>query len=248
MQLRLLFFIFFLIISFAVEAQQSFLLHGIVIKKGSTDRLAQVLITNRHTNMKMMSDELGWFKINVSVGDTLIFAAPDYTDVEQVVQSTRDMAVYMQPVIKLNQVTIQGKSEKQELNDVMQDYRKQGTFYNGKPPALSMLTSPLTGLYELFGKTPARARHFAQYSKDELEYSTVRKRFTKDLVKRITKIPDDELQNFMDNFTPGYDQLKDWNDYEMISYIRKSYTTFEKNKANFHEQRLPVDTTKRLTP
>ncbi len=186
----------------------------------------------------MLSDELGWFKIPASVGDTLLFTAPDYTDLKLAVQSSKDMAVYMQPVITLNQVTIKGKSEKQDLNEVMQEYRSQGTFYAGKPPALSFLFNPLTGIYELFGKTPNRAKRFAQFSKDELEYSVVKKRFSKEMIKRVTNIPDEDLEKFMDNFTPSYEDIKNWNEYELMSYIKRSYQYFQKNKDKMKVQKL----------
>ena len=39
----------------------------------------------------------------------------------------------MEPVINLNEVTVKGQTKRQELSEVMSDYRKQGTFYDGKP-------------------------------------------------------------------------------------------------------------------
>ncbi|MEO6632220.1 MAG: hypothetical protein ABIN13_10875, partial [Mucilaginibacter sp.] len=145
---------FFFIIMFCLgvlleaKAQEAFVLKGVISRNISVERLAQVLITNLRTKNIMMSDELGWFSISAAIGDTLLFNKTNYTDLKIVVKEKEDIPVYMQPVIVLDQVTINGQSKKQELSDIMKDYRRQGIYYNGKPPVLSFLTSPLTGLYE----------------------------------------------------------------------------------------------------
>lgn len=178
----------------------------------------------------MMSDELGGFSIKATLGDTLLITKDDYTSQKRFVINADDLAVYLQPVIQLNQVTIKDQTKKQELNEVMRQYRSQGTFYNGKPPALSFINSPLTGLYELFGKTPNNARRFAAFTKNELEYSEVRRRYTKELVKSVTKQSDDDAQKFMEIYTPSFEDLKEWNDYQLIMYIKKSFDYYQKNK------------------
>jgi hypothetical protein len=54
------------------------------------------------------------------------------------------------------------------------------------PACLAALTSPLTGLYELFGKTPGRAKRFAAFSKRELEATEVDRRYNKFFIMRVT--------------------------------------------------------------
>jgi hypothetical protein len=211
-------------------AQQVFDIKGIIFKKNASGRLSQTLITNLNSKVLMMSDELGGFTIKAAIGDTLLITKYDYTPQKRMVINSDDMAIYMQPVIELNQVVIKGQTKKQELNEVMREYRSQGTFYNGKPPVLSFLNSPVTGFYELFGKTPNNARRFAQYTKNELEYTEVHRRYTKELVKSVTKLPDNEVQKFMQVFTPSFEDLKEWNDYRLITYIKKNFDYYKKNK------------------
>src|SRR4051794_25366336 len=130
------FFIIMFCLGFLLEAkaQDTFVLKGVISRNISVVRLAQVLITNLRTKNVMMSDELGWFSINAAIGDTLLFSKTNYTELKVVVKEKGDIPVYMQPVIVLDQVTINGQSKKQELSDVMKDYRRQGIYYNGKPP------------------------------------------------------------------------------------------------------------------
>jgi hypothetical protein len=211
-------------------AQQVLNIKGVVFKKSSLNRIAQALIADLNSKVVMMSDELGGFNIRVAIGDTLLITKNEYTPQKRMVINGDDLAIYMQPVIELNQVNIKEQSKKQELNEVMREYRSQGTFYNGNPPVLSFLNSPITGFYELFGKTPNEARRFAAFTKTELEYNEVHRRYTKELVKSVTKLPDDEAQKFMETFTPSFEDLKEWNDYQLIIYIKKSMAYYQKNK------------------
>lgn len=210
-------------LSFLAKAQEMFVVKGVISRNVSVERLAQVLITNLRTKEIMMSDDLGWFSIKAAVGDTLLFNKLKYTDQKVVINAKGDIPVYMQPEIQLDQVTIQGQTKKQELKDVMSDYRKQGIYYNGKPPVLSFLTSPLTGLYELFGKGPGQARRFAAFSKGELEFAEVRRRYNLPMVMRVTGADSVKAKGFMEYYTPSFEDLKEWNDYELIKRVKKSF-------------------------
>jgi hypothetical protein len=106
--------------------------------------------------------------IKVSVGDTLLFSKEKFTPQKIEVLNNSDMPVYMQPQIVLAEVKITGQTKRQEVNEIMGDYRKQGTFYAGKPPVTSFITNPLTGIYELFGQTPNRAKRLPSFQKARL--------------------------------------------------------------------------------
>jgi hypothetical protein len=229
----------FFCLSLKVSAQQILTVHGVVSKKLSVERVSQVLISNLRSKDMMMSDEVGWFTVKATIGDTLLFSKADYTDQKIVITNGSDLPVYMQPVIHLATVNVQGESKKQELNDVMADYKKDGVFNNGKSlPVFQFLTSPLTGLYNLFGSDPGKARRFAAYSKDELEYAEIRRRYTLKLVKQVTNLPDSTAIKFMEYYTPSYEDLKGWNDYDLIKQIRRSYEYYDENKDNLDLQHL----------
>ena len=241
MRLIIIFICLFLVLTLKALAQQTFKLRGVVSKRLSGERIAQVVINDLRSHDFIESDNVGWFAINVAIGDTLLFSKADYTPQKIVITAIADIPVYMQPVVKLDEVQIKGQTKRQELNDVMNDYRKKGTFYDGKPPALSFLTSPITGLYELFGKTPGQARRFAKDSKNELEYAEVHRRYNTALIKRVTHASDSTAQKFMNYYTPSFEDLKQWNDYELIRRIRKSYDYYAKNsdKEGLEKLNLP---------
>ncbi|HEY9195206.1 MAG TPA: hypothetical protein VIM77_03045, partial [Mucilaginibacter sp.] len=207
-----------------------FTLKGVISKKNTPERVGQVMIKNLKTKATLMSDDLGWFKIKASVGDTLLFTKEKFTPQKIEVLNNSDMPVYLQPQIVLEEVKIKGQTKKQEINEIMGDYRKQGTFYNGKPPVTSFVTNPLTGIYELFGKTPNRAKRFAQFSKGELEQAEINRRYNIDFVKQVTKLQSDTLaKRFMDYYTPTFEDLKGWNDYDLIHHTQESYNYYKKS-------------------
>jgi len=150
-----------------------------------------------------------------------------------VVGNAGDLAIYLQPVIQLGEVTIKGQTKRQELNEVVNTYRSKGLYFDGKPPVWLFSPfggSPITGFYELFSKDAANERRFIRFSKNEMEASEVDRRYTKDLVKSVTKLPDDEVQKFMITFRPSYEDMKEWNDYQLIQYIKKNFAYYQKNK------------------
>ncbi|HZY40111.1 MAG TPA: hypothetical protein VFE53_25840 [Mucilaginibacter sp.] len=231
------------------SAQQVLTIHGVTARKETTDRVAQVLIKNLHSGDLMMSDELGAFTIKAEVGDTLLFKKDEYTDQKIAVLNGSDLPVYMQPVIHLNTVTVQGQSTKKELNDVMAGYKKDGIFNNGKSlPVFQFITSPLTGFYNLIGTDPARARRFAAYSKNEQEAAAIDRRYNVAFIKRVTAASDTEATRFMQYYTPSYDDIKVWNDYDLAREVKKRYDYYEANKARITHKDLKMPPLPALPP
>ena len=215
----------------AVQAQTVYHIRGYVCSKNSTIRLASVLITNKRSKTALLSDQQGVFAIGALAGDTLEFSKAGFTTAQQVILNSADVVIAMQQTINLSQVNIQGQSTKQELNNAMDGYRRKGVYDNGSPSALSMVASPINGLYELFGKEPERARRFAAYAKQEQEAAADDAKYNKDLVQKITGLPDDEVQKFMNAYTPSHADLQKWTSYDIIVYIKKSLEIYKKYGA-----------------
>ena len=227
----------FYCLPFMVHAQQQAItVKGVVCKRGNTERLAQAVVTDLKTRVVMMSDELGGFNIKTAVGDTLLFSKNGFADQKQVVAGTEDIFIYMQPVIELNQVNIKDKSTQQELNDVTNTYRSKGLYFDGKPSAWDVLNSPLTGLYEMFGKDAKNERHFAQFAKAETEQTEVNRRYNKKLVKQVTALPDTDVVKFMQQYSPSVEDIRTWNDYELITHIKKYLEYY-----NAHKNDMPME-------
>lgn len=230
---RLMLMLALIIASFSMAfAQEGFTLNGAVFQKQTNLRVANALISNKKNTVA--TDNFGIFHIQVSLGDTLKISKTDFLDVFYRVDSQKDIIVQLPSIIQLQEVTIFGKTKKQELDDAMKMYRSQGSFYNGKPPITAFIPfggSPITGLYELFGKTPNQAKRFQQFAKTESQQITIDKRFTAALIKEVTDLKDEQVQPFMDSYRPSFDQLKAWSDYDLIDYIKKSAKGFKEGKG-----------------
>jgi len=221
-------FVFTLLFSatIAANAQDDFRLNGVVMMKGTTNRVALAEITNTRTRFTVGSNDLGIFQIKALVGDTLVFIKRDFSDARQVVLSNRDMIIYLDMGRTLEQVNIKGQTKKMELNEMKQEYRNKGSFYAGKPPLLSYLFAPLTAIYELFGKTPKNARRFNKFYNTELQQTAIDGFFNESLIQKNTTLEGKELENFMLNYRPDYDKSKNWTEYDAVKYIRDSYKQY----------------------
>lgn len=217
---------------FTAKAQLVHNIAGFVCTRGTSVRVAQVKVLNKRTSASIITDDLGSFTIKAALGDTIEFSKDQFTTAKTPVIALTDMVIFLTPVVMLNEVTVQGQTKKQELNSIMNDYRKKGVYYNGKPSALSAVSSPLNALYSIFGKDARDAKHFAAMSQKDLEASQDNKKYNRELVKRITKLPDDEIGKFMDSYRPMHDDLMKWNDYEVINYIKTSLESYKKYGAN----------------
>jgi hypothetical protein len=229
--------------------QQALTIRGVVSKKLSGERIPQVVVHNLRSRALMMTDELGWFTMKASVGDTLLFTKEDFTDQKIVVLNGSDMPVSMQPMIKLSTVTVQGQTKKQELNDILKDYNRKGVYYNGNPPVMSMILNPLNDLHTWFGKDAADLRRFKAYTKGELEASEIDRRYTVTLVRKVTHAPDTTVKKFMEYYRPSYEDIKAWNDYDLMKHVKRTYDYYIANKSRLGQPK-PVFTTtnKSLAP
>jgi len=173
-----------------------------------------------------MSSNLGLFEIKASIGDTLLVIKREYSDMEVPVANNKDLVIYLAMGNTLREVRITGQSKKDELNDVKRDFRNKGSFYQGKPPLLSYIFSPLTAVYELFGRTPKNARRFGNYYNNELQQTQIDGFFNESLIRKHTGLEGKELENFMLNYRPDYEKAKNWTEYDAIKHIKDSYKTY----------------------
>jgi hypothetical protein len=218
-------------VAFSTKAQTLHDISGFVCTKGTSVRVAQVKVLNKRTQAIITTDDLGSFTVKAALGDTLEFSKLEYTTAKTTVNGLTDMVIFLQQVIHLENVTVQGQTKQQELNSIMNDYRKKGVYYNGKPSVLSSVTSPLNALYSVFGKDAKNAKRFAAMSEKELEAAQDSRKYNKQIVKKVTNLPDDEIEKFMVAYKPLHDDLVKWNDYEVITYIKSSLESYKKYGA-----------------
>lgn len=206
---------------------QQFDVKGAVLDYGNGQRISNVEIFNSNTKEYTASNSMGLFTIRVKEGDTLKTKKEDYNEVVRIVHGTSDIIIRIKPFLQLEEVNVFGQSKKDQLDDVMEDFRKKGNYFNGKPPLLAYALSPISALYGLLGKTPKNARRFQNYMNIELEESVIDRKFPAYLVETVTGLSGEDLNNFLALYRPSYEQAKNWNDYDTRAYIKKTFEKFE---------------------
>ena len=228
-----LIFIILLAFSSSAFAQQDILIKGLVFEKGNTSRIESASVTNRRTNTFTTTDEWGNFEIHVNIGDTLLFSKVNYDDFTKVITVKQNLIIYLTKAIALNEVVIKGQSKAAEQKEILDGYRSKGVYYNGNPPILAYIFSPLTALNELLGTDANNARRFENYIGRENAESLVDRHFNKIVIKKSIEIPDSDLAEFMYLYRPKPEEVQYWNYYDDMNYIRKSYSKFLNRKKDF---------------
>ena len=208
------------------SAQVATAIDGVVKDKEDGSRIVDARITNQRTGAAALSGSLGLFRIMAATGDTLLIIKRDYSDFTAVVPAGQAMVVLMGRERTLKEVNIVGQSKKADLNDIKRDFKRKGSFFQGKPPFLAFIFSPLTAVYELFGKTPKNARRFGRYYENELQQTLIDGFFNESIVQKNTGLTGEELEKFMMDYRPSYEKVKNWAEYDAIRHIKTSYKKF----------------------
>ncbi|GGG76414.1 hypothetical protein GCM10007415_05230 [Parapedobacter pyrenivorans] len=227
---KIVLFISLLILPTWLFAQESGIVRGIVVEAGSSKRLGSVTITNKTTGQAAASGSLGTFELWASVGDSLVATLMGYQTATTEIKTLSDILIDMSPgSILLDQVDVNRMSKEAELRDVMRGYRKQGVYFDGKPPALAYIFNPITSLYELFGRTPRNARRFGNYMERELAETEVDQKFSSRKIQELTGLSGDDLTNFMIWYRPSYEKAQYWGEYDITNYIVQSFKQFDRD-------------------
>lgn len=202
-------------------------IRGVVLDYATEVRIGNAEITNLRTQQSLVSNGLGIFNVIGIIGDTLKVARTGYNEQNVVIASNDDIVVRLKGITELKAVNVYGITKEQEMQDAMNDYRKQGSYYNGKPPVLAYIFNPISALHEAFGKTGKRVRRFQEYISYEQEELSVDRKFNRTLITSLTELKDDDLTNFMLIYRPSSDLVRNWNEYDATSYIKKAFTKFD---------------------
>ncbi len=227
---KILLLISILLLPAWLYAQESGVIRGIVVEAGTSKRLGSVTVTNQHTGQATASGSLGTFEIRATVGDSLVATLMGYEIAVTEVKTLSDILIDMRPgSILLEQVDVSRMSKEAELRDAMRGYRKQGVYFDGKPPALAYIFNPITSLYELLGRTPRNARRFGDYMERELAETEVDRKFSRGKIQELTGLEGDDLTNFMIWYRPSYEKAQYWAEYDITAYIVQSWKQFDRD-------------------
>jgi hypothetical protein len=230
--MRSIFFLFLIFFSFnALLAQEIFSVKGIIFQQENKQRVTDVKILNLRSDINTLSDEWGNFTIDCSVGDTLIFKKDSFQELIKIISAKQNLVIYLQQGVLLKEIVVKEQSKASEQKEIMDGYRSKGIYFNGNPPLLFSLFHPLTAIHELLSKDAKDAKRFANYIERENAESAVDGKFNKYLIQQYTSIDEKDIAEFMFLYRPKPEEIRIWNEYDMINYLKKSFKSYQEYKS-----------------
>lgn len=219
---------FFLLLPLVGFTQQT--VRGVVLNASNDTRIGDVEIRNIRTHDRFMTNSLGLFNIVGELGDTLRIFKEGYNEQNAILFSEEDLIVRLRPIsTQLKTVNVFGETKEQRMEDVLEQYRKQGSYYDGKPPTLAYIFNPISALSERFGKAGRRSRRFQDYMSYEQDQLVVDRKFNRSLIASLTNLDGEDLDNFVIIYRPSYERARNWSEYDVTNYVMKAFEQFEKN-------------------
>jgi hypothetical protein len=228
-----LFCVLILFVAANLSAQSAKMFRAAVIQDGTKEKVQDAVVENLRTGARKRTDNLGVFEINASFGDSLIIHKIGYQDVYHKVTAFDDARIYIKLSNQLLEVKVQGgRKASKNFEEASHAYAKQrGILYEGKPP-LALLSpfggSPITFFYELFSKDAKRVRRLNSLAEKALIDEEIALRFNRLMIKSAVPIKDEEVDVFIDNYSPKVEDLRKWSDFQLLQYIKESFNKFKK--------------------
>jgi len=227
------------VVTVTLRAQTEKIINGtIVLNDSSTPnniKVNEVSIDNITNNSSTKPDNLGNFKLDARIGDSLEVYLKGFPKKHILIKNYEHLTIYLDSTILLDEVNINGSVDKKtNLRETAMEYSRQHSIYFGGKPPITLLSpfdgSPITFFRELLGKDGKRVRRFNQLIDQQLEFDAIDARFNTETIKQAVPINDYEMEAFKTAYRPAVDSLKRWSEYELYDYIKRSYQEFKKVK------------------
>jgi len=175
-----------------------------------------------------MTNDIGEFKITANPRDTLELSNDLFETKEVVADDSHTTIAFLNKIIALKEVVIKENSLKKDLVETQQIYRSKGVFYTGTPHYYYLFLKPMTFIYENFKGEVINARRFKKAAIRDLEGQEISMRFNKQIVQNNIPLNDTQVGNFVSKYWPSIQQVRNWSDYDIFRYIKRSYEDFKK--------------------
>lgn len=222
--------LFLLFVCLSAHAQQK--VEGLIFDKDTKQRIGRVLLINKNSGINVFNNSRGEFALTMQPGDQIIAQKEHYfsdtlvyTGQKVLIFNLKKTSIYIDPV-----TVVARKTPEQILAERRRDYDKA---YKLADPGSYLSVGPtgaglsINAIYSLFSKEAKNARRLTNYFQREYEENIVDIRFSKELVKGVTGLEGEPLDNFMVRYRPSYDFVSLATHYQMVSYIKSKYEYFK---------------------
>lgn len=229
------------VISTAVNAQQLVLI-GRTLTAEQAEVVPLASILNINTGKKYISNRQGYFKLNYSPNDTILITAIGFESIKLITSSlysnyTNDtvLVILKSTIIRLKEVRIVSSNPKRDsIARAAAEFLKNDPLMNNYDRVLNRekggLMNPLTAMYQQFSKEGKDAVRFEEFMAYMEKQKQADRRYNRNLVKRVTNLPDMQLDEFMGFCKLDKDFVIYASDYDLISTIKECLPNFSSNR------------------
>ncbi len=216
---------------FITHANAQVLIKGHVYDSSFNKVLTPVSIENLTTHQGTFTNSNGEFQLEAKMGDYLYFTYVGFKNKSIKVKEddlTRPIKIIMslKPVL-LKDVTIyRGPTEYQKDSANRASIYKSAFEYEQQKSVMT----PVTSIYQKFSKKYKNLRKFQDQIQDMERQKFIDTRYNTDLVKVLTKLPDDSVSIFMNQYPIEYDFVRAASDLEIKMWIKYNYQEFISKK------------------
>ncbi|MGH2624526.1 MAG: hypothetical protein ACRDE7_12725, partial [Sphingobacterium sp.] len=159
-----LFCLLSLLTSLVGKAQsQDHAISGLILEKGTDNRIEDANVTNLRTRQVVSSNSFGVFNIEVAIGDSISITKVGFGPVKTAIQTLGDILIDVQAGTKIETVIVTRSTKEAEMNKYLKDFEKKGIYNGGRNKVGTYFASPATALYNLFGQEAKNAKRFERY-------------------------------------------------------------------------------------
>jgi hypothetical protein len=237
--LRLGYVFSLLAVPISMNAQR--FLAGKIYKKNTDEVIVAVTVEDIHVLRYSSSDMGGNYRIEVSLGDTVVFSTAGYrSDTlivgEATLASRYDL--YLSPRVvqlatvnigDLNSYEVDSIQRRADYESFYQDHYTTVVSHNGPTDGLGIAFSP----FDHFSKKEKRQRELRKRLIRDEEQFYINYKFPRPYVAKLTGLTGDSLQLFMVRNRPTYSFCRNATEQDMLLYINDRLILFRRG-ANRH--------------
>ncbi|MBK8144002.1 MAG: carboxypeptidase-like regulatory domain-containing protein [Bacteroidetes bacterium] len=215
--------------SFTMNAQVQF--KGFVYDSTSKAIMTSVRVENLSTHEGTLSNNIGYFEIEAKKDDYLVFSTIGYKN-KIVKVSENDNGIYKSIFMKSVPILLKDVIIKKGPTQYQQDSARRASIYQDvfEYEQEKSAMSPISTIYQKFSKKHRNTRKF----KDQIiqnEYQTfIDTRYSKPLVMELTKLNEEDAQQFMNAYPMEYAYARTASDLEIKMWIKYNFQDYSKKK------------------
>ena len=205
---------------------------GMVLDADSKQRIAKVLLQNKTTGQQIFNNSKGEFTLGLKVGDVLIAQKENYLGDTLVYSGAKALVIRLKrKAIAIAPVTVMGRVSPEEiLARRREEYNKAYRLADpGDYVSVGQNGAGLSidAVYNYFSKEGRNARRLTKYFQREYEDNYIDMVFSKELVREVTGLEGEPLDNFLIRYRPTYDFVLGADRFQLVKYIKTKYEFFK---------------------